>query len=158
MASNKSFWLTACRPAFTAIIAASFTIFARSDPTAPEVRDSSYGGGGNDEREQTLNQLLSEMDGFDTSKGLVILAATSTKSEPDKEKNGTFASPATAFASNVFPVPGGPTSNAPFGSYVKTYYTGIINDSELVARLNAAGVDYTAKIPDTGYTILEFFK
>ncbi|MDO4555309.1 MAG: ATP-dependent zinc metalloprotease FtsH [Lachnospiraceae bacterium] len=38
-------------------------------------RDSRYGGG-NDEREQTLNQLLSEMDGFDTSKGLVILAAT----------------------------------------------------------------------------------
>ena len=38
-------------------------------------RDSHYGGG-NDEREQTLNQLLSEMDGFDTSKGLLILAAT----------------------------------------------------------------------------------
>ena len=38
-------------------------------------RDSGYGGG-NDEREQTLNQLLAEMDGFDTSKGLLILAAT----------------------------------------------------------------------------------
>ena len=38
-------------------------------------RDSRYGGG-NDEREQTLNQLLTEMDGFDTSKGLLILAAT----------------------------------------------------------------------------------
>ena len=38
-------------------------------------RDSRYGGG-NDEREQTLNQLLAEMDGFDTSKGLLILAAT----------------------------------------------------------------------------------
>lgn len=38
-------------------------------------RDSHYGGG-NDEREQTLNQLLAEMDGFDTSKGLLILAAT----------------------------------------------------------------------------------
>ncbi len=38
-------------------------------------RDSRYGGG-NDEREQTLNQLLSEMDGFDTSKGLLVLAAT----------------------------------------------------------------------------------
>lgn len=37
-------------------------------------RDSRYGG--NDEREQTLNQLLAEMDGFDTSKGLLILAAT----------------------------------------------------------------------------------
>jgi len=38
-------------------------------------RDTQYGGG-NDEREQTLNQLLAEMDGFDTSKGLLILAAT----------------------------------------------------------------------------------
>ena len=38
-------------------------------------RDSVYGGG-NDEREQTLNQLLAEMDGFDTNKGLLLLAAT----------------------------------------------------------------------------------
>jgi len=38
-------------------------------------RDSKYGGG-NEEREQTLNQLLSEMDGFDSSKGVFILAAT----------------------------------------------------------------------------------
>lgn len=38
-------------------------------------RDSRYGGG-NDEREQTLNQLLAEMDGFDTSKGLIVLGAT----------------------------------------------------------------------------------
>ena len=38
-------------------------------------RDSKFGGG-NDEREQTLNQLLSEMDGFDSSKGLLVLAAT----------------------------------------------------------------------------------
>ena len=39
----------------------------------------------------------------------------STKSEPEIERNGTFASPATAFASSVLPVPGGPTSSAPFG-------------------------------------------
>ena len=38
-------------------------------------RDSRYGGG-NDEREQTLNQLLAEMDGFDSSKGIIILGAT----------------------------------------------------------------------------------
>ena len=39
----------------------------------------------------------------------------STKSDPEIEKNGTFASPATAFASKVFPVPGRPINNAPFG-------------------------------------------
>ena len=46
-------------------------------------RDSKYGSG-NDEREQTLNQLLSEMDGFDTSKGLFILAATNRPDVLDK--------------------------------------------------------------------------
>ncbi len=45
-------------------------------------RDSRYGG--NDEREQTLNQLLAEMDGFDTSKGIVILAATNRPEVLDK--------------------------------------------------------------------------
>ena len=45
-------------------------------------RDSRYGG--NDEREQTLNQLLSEMDGFDTSKGVFILAATNRPEILDK--------------------------------------------------------------------------
>lgn len=46
-------------------------------------RDSKYGGG-NDEREQTLNQLLSEMDGFDSSKGIFILAATNRPDVLDK--------------------------------------------------------------------------
>lgn len=46
-------------------------------------RDSRYGGG-NDEREQTLNQLLAEMDGFDTSNGLLILAATNRPEVLDK--------------------------------------------------------------------------
>lgn len=46
-------------------------------------RDSRYGGG-NDEREQTLNQLLAEMDGFDTSKGIFILAATNRPDVLDK--------------------------------------------------------------------------
>lgn len=45
-------------------------------------RDGHHGG--NDEREQTLNQLLSEMDGFDTSKGLVVLAATNRPEVLDK--------------------------------------------------------------------------
>ncbi|MBQ1597689.1 MAG: ATP-dependent zinc metalloprotease FtsH [Lachnospiraceae bacterium] len=47
-------------------------------------RDSRFGSGGNDEREQTLNQLLAEMDGFDTSKGLLILAATNRPEVLDK--------------------------------------------------------------------------
>lgn len=47
-------------------------------------RDSRYGGGGNEEREQTLNQLLSEMDGFDTSKGILILGATNRPEILDK--------------------------------------------------------------------------
>ena len=46
-------------------------------------RDSRYGGG-NDEREQTLNQLLAEMDGFDSSKGIFILAATNRPEVLDK--------------------------------------------------------------------------
>ena len=46
-------------------------------------RDTRYGSG-NDEREQTLNQLLAEMDGFDTSKGLLILAATNRPEVLDK--------------------------------------------------------------------------
>ena len=45
-------------------------------------RDSKYGG--NEEREQTLNQLLSEMDGFDTSKGILILGATNRPEILDK--------------------------------------------------------------------------
>ena len=50
-------------------------IFIDESDAIGKSRDSRYGGG-NDEREQTLNQLLSEMDGFDSSKGLVILGAT----------------------------------------------------------------------------------
>ncbi|MCR5396600.1 MAG: ATP-dependent zinc metalloprotease FtsH [Lachnospiraceae bacterium] len=46
-------------------------------------RDSRFGGG-NDEREQTLNQLLAEMDGFDSSKGVLILAATNRPEVLDK--------------------------------------------------------------------------
>ena len=46
-------------------------------------RDSKYGGG-NEEREQTLNQLLSEMDGFDSSKGVLILGATNRPEILDK--------------------------------------------------------------------------
>ena len=51
-------------------------IFIDEIDTIGKSRDGSRYGGGNDEREQTLNQLLTEMDGFDATKGVVILAAT----------------------------------------------------------------------------------
>ena len=60
----------------------------------------------------------------------------STKSEPAREKNGTFASPATAFASNVLPVPGGPTRSAPFGSFapISLYFFGLCKKSTTSCR------------------------
>ncbi len=51
-------------------------VFIDEIDTIGKKRDGGQYGGGNDEREQTLNQLLTEMDGFDGSKGVVILAAT----------------------------------------------------------------------------------
>lgn len=51
-------------------------VFIDEIDTIGKKRDGAGIGGGNDEREQTLNQLLTEMDGFDGSKGVVILAAT----------------------------------------------------------------------------------
>ena len=62
--------------------AAPCIIFIDEIDAIGKTRDSRYGG--NDEREQTLNQLLSEMDGFDTSKGLLILAATNRPEVLDK--------------------------------------------------------------------------
>ena len=55
----------------------------------------------------------------------------STKSEPEMEKNGTRASPATALASSVLPVPGEPTSSAPFGSFapMAAYFCGLCRKS-----------------------------
>ena len=54
-----------------------------------------------------------------------------TKSEPLIDKNGTPASPATAFASKVLPVPGGPTSNAPLGIFAPSflYFSGALRKS-----------------------------
>ena len=69
-------------------------LFKKAQETAPCIifideldaigksRDSRFGG--NDEREQTLNQLLSEMDGFDSSKGIIVLAATNRPEILDK--------------------------------------------------------------------------
>ncbi|MNX98059.1 hypothetical protein D3C86_1304480 [compost metagenome] len=57
----------------------------------------------------------------------------STKSEPDKEKKGTCASPATAFANKVLPVPGGPTNKAPFGILPPrfVYFSGFLRNSTI---------------------------
>ena len=63
--------------------AAPCIIFIDEIDAIGKSRDSRYGGG-NDEREQTLNQLLAEMDGFDCSKGLLILAATNRPEVLDK--------------------------------------------------------------------------
>ena len=71
------------------------------------------------------------------NKSLTLDAPTptniSTKSEPDKEKNGTFASPATALANNVLPVPGGPISKAPLGIFPPrvVYFSGNFKKSTI---------------------------
>jgi len=62
--------------------AAPCIIFIDEIDAIGKSRDTRYGG--NDEREQTLNQLLAEMDGFDTTKGLLILAATNRPEVLDK--------------------------------------------------------------------------
>lgn len=63
--------------------AAPCIIFIDEIDAIGKSRDSHYGGG-NDEREQTLNQLLANMDGFDSSKGLVVLGATNRPDVLDK--------------------------------------------------------------------------
>ncbi len=59
-------------------------VFIDEIDTIGKKRDGAGGFGGNDEREQTLNQLLTEMDGFDATKGVVILAATNRPDSLDK--------------------------------------------------------------------------
>ena len=59
-------------------------VFIAEIDTIGKKRDGAFGTGGNDEREQTLNQLLTEMDGFDATKGVVILAATNRPDSLDK--------------------------------------------------------------------------
>ncbi|MEA4999789.1 MAG: ATP-dependent zinc metalloprotease FtsH [Candidatus Limiplasma sp.] len=59
-------------------------VFIDEIDTIGKKRDNASGIGGNDEREQTLNQLLTEMDGFDATKGVVILAATNRPDSLDK--------------------------------------------------------------------------
>ena len=74
------------------------------------------------------------------NKSLTLEAPTptniSTKSEPDNEKNGTPASPATALARRVLPVPGGPTRSAPLGSFapIWEYFSGFLRKSTISWR------------------------
>ena len=71
------------------------------------------------------------------NKSLTLEAPTptniSTKSDPEREKNGTFASPATALANNVLPVPGAPTNKAPFGIFPPrtVYFFGFLRKSTI---------------------------
>ena len=64
----------------------------------------------------------------------------STNSEPEMEKNGTSASPATALARRVLPVPGGPTSRAPFGmeAPISLYFAGLWRKSTISVRSSLA--------------------
>ena len=64
-------------------------VFIDEIDTIGKKRDGANGIGGNDEREQTLNQLLTEMDGFDGTKGVIILAATN---RPEIPRSGAAAS------------------------------------------------------------------
>ena len=68
-------------------------IFIDEIDTIGKKRDGASGMGGNDEREQTLNQLLTEMDGFDAAKGVIILAATNRPEslDPALTRPGRFA-------------------------------------------------------------------
>ncbi len=225
-ASKRSFWETQLLPIFTALIAASFIIFARSEPTAPLVasaislrstessistsfactfristrplrsglstmiRLSKRPG-----RSSALSRIsgllvaariimplfpsnpsisesswfsvcsrssfpppyleslllpIASISSMNTIQGAFFSASrnrsltreapsptyNSIKSEPAREKNGTFASPATALASNVLPVPGGPTSSAPLGSFAPTceYLPGLCRKSTTSTR------------------------
>ena len=71
------------------------------------------------------------------NKSLTLDAPTptniSTKSEPEREKNGTLASSATALAKRVFPVPGGPTRRAPLGILPpnEVYFSGFLRNSTI---------------------------
>ena len=64
----------------------------------------------------------------------------STKSDPDIEKKGTSASPATALANRVLPVPGGPTSKAPLGIFapISVYFVGFLRNSTISSSSSLA--------------------
>ena len=75
----------------------------------------------------------------------------STKSEPDIEKNGTPASPATALANSVLPVPGGPTSSAPLGILPPSsvYFSGWRRNSTISTNSSLAPSSPATSLNDT---------
>lgn len=81
-----------------------------------------------------MNMMLGAFFSASSNKFLTLDAPRpeyfSTKSLPETEKNGTPASPAHALASNVFPVPGGPVSKAPFGTFapMSIYFYGLFKN------------------------------
>ena len=89
------------------------------------------------------------------NKSLTLEAPTptniSTKSDPDIEKKGTFASPATAFANNVFPVPGKPTNKAPFGIFAPNavYFLGFLRKSTISCISSFAPSNPATSLNDT---------
>ena len=88
------------------------------------------------------------------NKSRTLDAPTPTKSDPESEKNGTPASPATALASNVLPVPGGPTSNAPFGSFapISVYRSGWWRKSTI-----SVSVSFASPCPATSANVTPVF-
>ena len=81
----------------------------------------------------------------------------STKSEPEMEKKGTLASPATALARRVLPVPGGPTSRAPLGSLapISVYLPGLWRKSMISTRdsLASSWPATSAKVTPVDFSI-----
>jgi hypothetical protein len=95
------------------------------------------------------------------NKSLTLEAPTptniSTKSDPDIEKNGTLASPATAFANNVLPVPGNPTSKAPLGILAprSVYFFGFLRKSTISCTSSLAPSNPATSLKET-FTFFPF--
>ena len=101
-----------------------------------------------------MNIIHGEFLFASAKRSLTRLAPTptniSTKSEPEIEKNGTSASPATAFAKRVLPVPGGPTSRTPFGilAPISAYFVGSLRKSTI-----SVNSSFSSVIPATSLNV-----
>lgn len=97
---------------------------------------------GEDEAKELLTEIVDYLHNPQkyTEIGASMPTNISTNSEPEMEKNGTSASPATALARRVLPVPGGPTSRAPFGmeAPISLYFAGLWRKSTISVRSSLA--------------------